>query len=876
MELGKTYEPQKAEDKWYKHWLDKGYFHSVPDHREPYTIVIPPPNVTGVLHMGHMLNNTIQDVLVRRARMLGKNACWVPGTDHASIATEAKVVQKLRQEGIKKSDLTREEFLAHAFEWKDKHGGIILEQLKKLGASCDWERTHFTMDKEYSESVINVFMDLYAKGKIYRGVRMVNWDPEALTAVSDEEVNYKEVNSRLFYVRYKITDTTDEWVTIATTRPETILGDTAICVNPDDERYKKLIGKFALVPIINREIPIIADEYVDKDFGTGCLKVTPAHDTNDYELGRKYNLPSIDLFNDNGTLNDHGAHYAGKDRFDVRKEIEKELDEKGYLVKTEDIINKVGFSERTNAVIEPKLSMQWFVSMKELAQPALDNVMNGNIQFHPDKFKNTYRHWMENVKDWCISRQLWWGHRIPAWYFGNRPDDFVVAKSKEEALRLASEKAGREILESELNQDEDVLDTWFSSWLWPISVFDGIENPDNEDIKYYYPTNDLVTGPDILFFWVARMIMAGHEFRGQAPFKNVYLTGIVRDKIGRKMSKSLGNSPDPIDLIEKYGADGVRVGMLLCSPAGNDLMFDESYCEQGRNFSNKIWNAFRLVKGWEVDTNLACPNEQSIAWFESNFNQALQQIEDDFNNYRLSEALMGIYKLVWDDFCAWYLEMVKPAYQQPIDAKSYQATLNFFENILKLIHPFMPFISEELWHDEVFEKRGEMECCIVAPYPNVGAIDLAITKDFESIQQVISEIRNIRNTKQLSPKDPLYLQIKANSGIKYQRYEAIISKLANIAQISFVSEKPAGAAAFMAGTDEFFVPLSENIDAEAEKERITKELDYLNGFLKSVDAKLSNERFVQNAKPEVVTNEQQKKADAEAKIVLLKANLAAL
>jgi len=874
MELGKTYEPQKAEDKWYKHWLDKGYFHSVPDHREPYTIVIPPPNVTGVLHMGHMLNNTIQDVLVRRARMLGKNACWVPGTDHASIATEAKVVQKLRQEGIKKSDLTREEFLAHAFEWKDKHGGIILEQLKKLGASCDWERTHFTMDKEYSESVINVFMDLYAKGKIYRGVRMVNWDPEALTAVSDEEVNYKEVNSRLFYVRYKITDTTDEWVTIATTRPETILGDTAICVNPDDERYKKLIGKFALVPIINREIPIIADEYVDKDFGTGCLKVTPAHDTNDYELGRKYNLPSIDLFNDNGTLNDHGAHYAGKDRFDVSKEIEKELDEKGYLVKTEDIINKVGFSERTNAVIEPKLSMQWFVSMKELAQPALDNVMNGNIQFHPDKFKNTYRHWMENVKDWCISRQLWWGHRIPAWYFGNRPDDFVVAKSKEEALRLASEKAGREILESELNQDEDVLDTWFSSWLWPISVFNGLTQPENEEIKYYYPTNDLVTAPEIMFFWVARMVIAGYEYLGDLPFKNVYYTGIVRDKLGRKMSKSLGNSPDPIELIEKFGADGVRVGILISSPAGNDLPFDSSQCEQGRNFTNKVWNAYRLVSSWEVrEIEQPLSSKVAIEWFENRFQKVLTEINDQFDKFRISDALMAIYKLVWDDFCSWYLEMIKPGYEQPIDRQTLEKTKFFFEELLKVMHPFTPFVSEELWH--ALNERQEGEDIVIAEWPKVKTIDESYLTAFEKAENIISHIRTIRKNNNIANKVKLEMYVRADSSTQTD-FDAVISKMGNLSVFEYVADKMQQANSFIVEGVEYFIPFGDTVDMEAEIKKMEEELGYTRGFLKSVQGKLSNERFVAGAPAQVLELERKKEADALGKIQLLEEKLASL
>jgi valyl-tRNA synthetase len=874
MELGKTYEPQKAEDKWYKHWLDKGYFHSVPDHREPYTIVIPPPNVTGVLHMGHMLNNTIQDVLVRRARMLGKNACWVPGTDHASIATEAKVVQKLRQEGIKKSDLTRDEFLAHAFEWKDKHGGIILEQLKKLGASCDWERTHFTMDKEYSESVINVFMDLYAKGKIYRGVRMVNWDPEALTAVSDEEVNYKEVNSRLFYVRYKITDTTDEWVTIATTRPETILGDTAICVNPDDERYKKLVGKHVMVPIINREIPIIADDYVDKDFGTGCLKVTPAHDTNDYELGRKYNLPSIDLFNDNGTLNENGAHYAGKDRFDVRKEIEKELDEKGYLVKTEDIINKVGFSERTNAVIEPKLSMQWFVSMKELAQPALDNVMNGNIQFHPDKFKNTYRHWMENVKDWCISRQLWWGHRIPAWYYGNRPDDFVVAKTKDEALRLASEKAGRQILENELNQDEDVLDTWFSSWLWPISVFNGLTQPENQEIKYYYPTNDLVTAPEIMFFWVARMVIAGYEYLGDLPFKNVYYTGIVRDKLGRKMSKSLGNSPDPIELIEKFGADGVRVGILISSPAGNDLPFDSSQCEQGRNFTNKVWNAYRLVSSWEVrDIEQPMSSAVAIDWFESRFQKVLIEINDQFDKFRISDALMAIYKLVWDDFCSWYLEMIKPGYEQPIDHITLEKTKYFFEQLLKVMHPFTPFVSEELWH--ALNERKDGEDIVISAWPTVQEIDHSVLTGFEKAEKIISQIRTIRKNNNIANKVKLEMYVRADASTQ-TNYDAVITKMGNLSVFEYVSEKMQQANSFIVEGVEYFIPFGDSVDVAAEIKKMEDELKYTQGFLKSVQGKLSNERFVAGAPAQVLDLERKKEADALGKIQLLEEKLASL
>ena len=699
MSIAKTYDPKIAEDKWYKHWLEKGYFSSTPDDREPFTIVIPPPNVTGVLHMGHMLNNTIQDVLIRRARMQGKNACWVPGTDHASIATEAKVVQKLRSEGLKKSDLSRNEFLEHAFEWKEKHGGIILEQLKKLGASCDWDRTHFTMDEEYSKSVKSVFIDLFNKGKIYRGVRMVNWDPEALTAVSDEEVVHKEVNSMLFYIRYKVVDSDDQWLTIATTRPETIFGDTAICVNPNDERYKQLHGKEILVPICNRKVPVVCDDYVDSEFGTGCLKVTPAHDINDYEIGVKHNLESLNVFNDNGTLNGFGLHYEGQDRFEVRKNIENELNEKGYLVKVEDHQNKVGFSERTNAIIEPKLSLQWFVNMQEMSKPALDNVINGNIKFHPEKFKNTYRHWMENIKDWCISRQLWWGHRIPAYYFGKGANDFVVAENIDQAVDLAIKKSKKELSASDLWQDEDVLDTWFSSWLWPISVFNGLTRPDNEEIKYYYPTNDLVTAPEIMFFWVARMIIAGYEYLDELPFKNVYFTGIVRDKLGRKMSKSLGNSPDPIELIHKYGADGVRVGILISSPAGNDLPFDTSQCEQGRNFANKIWNAFRLVSNWDV-RDMEQPESSIVAiqWFENKLQKTLEEIDLMYEQYRISEALMATYKLVWDDFCSWYLEIVKPGYKQPIDQNTLSQTKVFFDTILKMLHPFMPFVSEELWH----------------------------------------------------------------------------------------------------------------------------------------------------------------------------------
>jgi valyl-tRNA synthetase len=874
MEIAKTYEPQLAQEKWYQYWLDKGYFHSTPDHREPYTIVIPPPNVTGVLHMGHMLNNTIQDVLVRRARMLGKNACWVPGTDHASIATEAKVVQKLKAEGISKSDLTRDEFLAHAFQWKDKHGGIILEQLKRLGASCDWERTHFTMDPEYSESVINVFIDLFQKGKIYRGVRMVNWDPEALTALSDEEVNYKEVNSKLFYVRYQVLGETDQWLTIATTRPETILGDTAICVHPDDERYQKLIGKTVMVPLINREIPVIADTYVDKDFGTGCLKVTPAHDPNDYELGQKHNLPSIDLFNDNGTLNAHGAHYQGKDRFEVRREIEKELHDKGFLVKTEDIINKVGFSERTNAVIEPKLSLQWFVSMKELAAPALENVMNGNIQFHPDKFKNTYRHWMENVKDWCISRQLWWGHRIPAWYYSDRPADFVVAKTQEEALVLASEKAGRAVSASELRQDEDVLDTWFSSWLWPISVFNGLTQPNNPEINYYYPTNDLVTAPEIMFFWVARMAIAGYEYMGQQPFKNVYYTGIVRDKLGRKMSKSLGNSPDPIDLINQYGADGVRVGILISSPAGNDLPFDSSQCEQGRNFTNKIWNAYRLVSSWEVrEIEQPLSSKVAIEWFENRIAQVLKEINDNFDKFRISDALMSTYKLVWDDFCSWYLEMIKPGYQQPIDRTTLEQSLDFFERILKIMHPFTPFVAEELYH--ALRERSAGDDIVIAQWPVSQEVDTTPLQQFAFNEKVITQIRNIRKQNNIATKIKLELFIKADAS-RAHAADSILIKMGNLSLLQYVDEKVAQANSFIVDGIEFFVPFGEQIDLEAEKKKLEEEIIYTQGFLKSVQAKLQNQKFMAGAPDAVVANERKKEADALAKMAILEEKLAGL
>jgi valyl-tRNA synthetase len=830
MEIPKQYDPTKSEDKWYSYWMNQGYFHSQPDDREPYTIVIPPPNVTGVLHMGHMLNNTIQDVLIRRARMQGKNACWVPGTDHASIATEAKVVQKLRQEGIKKSDLSRQDFLSHAMEWKDKYGGVILEQLKKLGASCDWERTDFTMNPEYSESVIDTFIDLHNKGKIYRGMRMINWDPAAQTALSDEEVEHKEVNSKLYHVRYKIDGTEDEWLTIATTRPETILGDTAICVNPNDVRYANLKGKKAIVPIANRSVPIIQDEYVEMEFGTGCLKVTPAHDENDYSLGEKHNLETIDILNDDGTLNQHGLHYDGKDRFEVRDLIAKELDERGYLIKVEDHVNKVGYSERTNAVIEPKLSLQWFVNMKEFSKPALDVVMNGEIKFHPDNMKNTYRHWMENIKDWCISRQLWW--------------------------------------------DEDVLDTWFSSWLWPISVFDGLTKPGNDDIKYYYPTNDLVTAPEIMFFWVARMIIAGIEYMGEVPFKNVYYTGIVRDKLGRKMSKSLGNSPDPIELIQEYGADGVRVGILISSPAGNDLPFDSSQCEQGRNFSNKVWNAFRLVNMWEW-RDIEQPESSKIAieWFESRLNQTITLIDDQYSKFRISDALMATYKLVWDDFCSWYLEMIKPGYKQPIDSATLDKTIEFFEKVLKLMHPFTPFVSEEIWH--WLKERSEGEDIIISSWPEAGGVNKEILKEFEIASSAISNIRNIRKQNNIAGKVAIELSIKINADHS-KSFDPVISKLGNVSKLDYIEDKLPNSFSFIEKNNEYFIPFGESIDIEAEKEKITGELEYAKGSLAIVQKKLSNERFVNNAPEQVVASEKKKEADAMSKIKILEEKLAAL
>lgn len=872
-ELSAKYNPIEVEDKWYKYWMDKGFFHSTPDEREPYCIVIPPPNVTGVLHMGHMLNNTLQDVLVRRARMKGKNACWVPGTDHASIATEAKVVNKLKSEGIDKAILSRDEFLKHAWEWKEKHGGIILEQLKKLGASCDWERTSFTMDEHLSASVIHVFVDLYRKGKIYRGVRMVNWDPQAKTAVSDEEVIYREVQSKIYYLKYKI-DGEDGFVTIATTRPETILGDTAVCVNPNDPRYAHLKGKHVIVPLINRSVPIIYDDYVDMEFGTGALKVTPAHDINDYMLGEKHRLQSIDIFNDNGTLSPAAQLYVGMDRFEVRKVIVADLEKAGNLAKIEDYVNKVGFSERTDAVIEPKLSMQWFLRMKELSQPALDSVINGDIELYPPKFVNTYRHWMENVKDWCLSRQLWWGHRIPAWYLPE--GGYVVANTEEEALELAKKETGKTNLKiSDLRQDEDVLDTWFSSWLWPISVFNGILEPNNKDIKYYYPTNDLITAPEILFFWVARMIIAGYEYMGEKPFRNVYLTGIVRDHLHRKMSKQLGNSPDPIDLMAKYGADGVRVGMLLCSPAGNDLLFDEALTEQGRNFCNKIWNAFRLVKGWQVDETAVQPESAraGVEWFNNQLNKAIEQADDDFEKYRISEALMNLYKLFWDEFSSWYLEIIKPTYGQPIDGKTYKATLEIFEKILSLLHPYMPFITEELWQH--LRERNDGESIMVSLMPKSTGYDANILEQFEKVKEVIAGVRTIRQEKNIAIKQQLSTSIRTNSKFNGGS-EAIIVKLAGLENLSYVDAKIDGAASFMVGTIEVYIPLEGLIDAAEEKAKLIEELNYTKGFLDSVMKKLSNERFVNSAPANVVDLERKKQADALDKIKALEERISSL
>lgn len=872
MNIPSKYEADLVEDKWYAYWMKNNYFHSEPDEREPYTIVIPPPNVTGVLHMGHMLNNTIQDVLIRRARLKGLNACWVPGTDHASIATEAKVVAKLKEAGINKYDLSREEFLKHAWDWTHKHGGIILEQLKKLGCSCDWERTKFTMDDDMSASVIKVFVDLFNKGYIYRGYRMVNWDPEAKTTLSDEEVIHEEKQGLLYYLAYPITDS-DEKVIIATTRPETILGDTAICINPNDERYRHLKGKKAIVPLCNRIIPIIEDEYVDPEFGTGCLKVTPAHDINDKELGDKHNLEIIDIFNDDATLNNYGLQYEGKDRFIVRKEITRELEAKGFLIKTESHLHKVGTSERTGAVIEPRLSDQWFLKMKELSKPALDAVLNNEINLVPDKFVNTYKHWMENVRDWNISRQLWWGHQIPAYYYGSGNDDFVVAENRIEALKLAREKSRNDNLtDANLKQDVDALDTWFSSWLWPISVFGGILEPDNKEVNYYYPTNDLVTAPEILFFWVARMIIAGYEYKGEKPFKNVYLTGIVRDKLRRKMSKSLGNSPDPLELIKKYGADGVRVGMLLSSPAGNDLMFDEDLCKQGGAFANKIWNAFRLVKGWEVSEEIEQPDAAKIAieWYGSKFQVVLSEIEDYFLKYRISDALMAIYKLVWDDFCSWLLEMVKPAYQQPIDSKTFESVISIFENNLKLLHPFMPFLTEEIWHH--IEQRSPDKALIISKWPEFKEVNSSILREFDFAAEVISGIRTIRKEKNIANKETLNLSVINNDKVP-DVFNCIIKKLGNIETISYVNDKAEGALSFRVRSNEYFIPVEGAIDVDAEIIKLKAELKYTEGFLQSVRKKLSNERFVNSAPEQVVAIEKKKEADAVAKIETIKESL---
>ena len=873
MQLADKYSPEQIEQKWYDFWMKENLFHSEPDAREPYTIVIPPPNVTGMLHMGHMLNNTLQDVLVRRARMQGKNACWVPGTDHASIATEAKVVAKLKEEGIEKSSLTREEFLAHAWEWKEKHGGIILNQLTKLGASCDWERTCFTMDEPRTAGVLKVFVDLYRKGRIYRGVRMVNWDPSAQTALSDEEVIYKESNGKLYYLRYKI-EGTEEYIIVATTRPETILGDTALCVNPNDERYKHLAADArVIVPLVGRSIPIIRDEYVDLEFGTGALKVTPAHDVNDYMLGEKYGLEAIDIFNDNGTINDKVGLYVGMERFECRRVIEKDLTDAGLMEKVEPYTNNVGYSERTGVAIEPKLSMQWFLSMDELAKPATKAVLEDIIKFVPAKYKNTYRHWMENIKDWCISRQLWWGQRIPAYYLPK--GGYVVAETAEEALALAREKDSS-LQMSDLRQDEDVLDTWFSSWLWPISVFDGLRYPNNPEIEYYYPTNDLVTGPDIIFFWVARMIMAGYEWRGEMPFRNVYFTGIVRDKLGRKMSKQLGNSPDPLDLIAKYGADGMRVAMLMSTSAGNDVMFDEALCEQGRNFCNKIWNAYRLVNMWEVDNTIAQPEaaQQAIRWFDEVLNDRIELVHHNMEQYRISEAFTELYRLFWDDFSGWYLEMIKPAYQSPIDADTIATTKHYFDTLMRLLHPFMPFVTEEIWQD--LKPEADIKSIVIAPMPVAKAkANEETLARFTLVTEIVTAIRNIRREKQLAQKEELTLNYIADENYP-QEFAAVISKMANLKAINAVEEKDATAAAFIVKTTQYFVPMEGKIDVEAELKKLTADLEYYEGFLASVVKKLSNERFVSSAPEKVVANERAKQADAEAKIAALKEQIAAL
>ncbi|KAA6328186.1 Valine--tRNA ligase [termite gut metagenome] len=872
MELASKYSPAEVEGKWYEYWMKHKLFVSKPDGREPYTVVIPPPNVTGVLHMGHMLNNTIQDILVRRARMEGKNTCWVPGTDHASIATEVKVVNKLADQGIKKTDLTREEFLKHAWAWTDEHGGIILKQLRRLGASCDWDRTAFTMDELRSESVLKVFVDLYNKGLIYRGVRMVNWDPQALTAVSDEEVIYKEEHGKLYYLRYKI-EGEEGYAVVATTRPETIMGDTAMCINPNDPKNRHLKGKKVIVPLVNRAIPVIEDEYVDIEFGTGCLKVTPAHDANDYMLGEKHNLPSIDIFNDDGTLSEAAGLYVGKDRFEVRKQIEKDLQAAGLLEKTEAYTNKVGYSERTNVVIEPKLSMQWFLKMEHLAQIALEPVMKDDIRFYPAKYKNTYRHWMENIKDWCISRQLWWGHRIPAWYLPE--GGYVVAATEAEALKLAKVKTGNNDLTlADIRQDEDCLDTWFSSWLWPISLFNGINNPGNEELRYYYPTTDLVTGPDIIFFWVARMIMSGYEYEGKMPFKNVYFTGIVRDKLGRKMSKSLGNSPDPLDLIDRYGADGVRMGMMLSAPAGNDILFDEVLCEQGRNFNNKIWNAFRLIKGWQVDEQAEAPDISRLAvrWFESILNKTVAEIADLFTKYRLSEALMAVYKLFWDEFSSWYLEMIKPAYGLAIDGVIYRATLSFFDKLLKLLHPFMPFITEELWQQMYERKEGE-SIMVSLLTPNTE-VDETFMNQFEITKEIIGNVRTLRLQKNITPKETLELQVIGHHPV--EAFNAVIIKMCNLSAIVITDAKAEGASVFMVGTTEFAVPLSNSIDPKTEIARMEAELKHKEGFLQGVLKKLNNEKFVSNAPLVVLEMERKKQADAESIIKSLKEGIEAL
>ena len=890
MELASKYDPQAVESKWYQYWLDNKLFSSKPDGREPYTIVIPPPNVTGVLHMGHMLNNTIQDILVRRARMEGKNACWVPGTDHASIATEAKVVNRLAQQGIKKTDLTREEFLKHAWDWTHEHGGIILKQLRKLGASCDWDRTAFTMDETRSRAVIHVFCDLYKKGLIYRGVRMVNWDPKAQTALSDEEVIYKDEHSKLYHLKYYVVEQdcqqVDEenvmhkdekgyYAVVATTRPETIMGDSAMCINPEDKKNTWLKGKHVIVPLVNREIPVIEDTYVDIEFGTGCLKVTPAHDINDHALGLKHGLETIDIFNDNGTISEAAGLYVGMDRMDVRKQISIDLQNAGLMEKIEDYNNKVGFSERTNVPIEPKLSTQWFLKMQHFADIALPPVMDDDIEFYPKKYKNTYRHWLENIKDWCISRQLWWGHRIPAYYFDNAgKKDFVVAETAEEALKLAQEK-NASIKAEDLEQESDCLDTWFSSWLWPISLFDGIEHPDNEEINYYYPTSDLVTGPDIIFFWVARMIMAGYEYRGKMPFKHVYFTGIVRDKLGRKMSKSLGNSPDPLDLIDKFGADGVRMGMMLSAPAGNDILFDESLCEQGRNFNNKIWNAFRLVKGWETaDIEQPEANKVAVKWFEAKLKEVNTEVNDLFKKYRISEALMAVYRLFWDEFSSWYLEMVKPEYQKPMDKASYDATLRFFETLLKMLHPFMPFITEELWQNIYERKDGESIMSDKLELEAPTADEQALTANIELLKQIIGGVRTIRNQKNISPREALKLQIVGANEL--EAYNCVLAKMANLDEIAVVSEKGGTASAFMVGTTEYAVPLGDKIDVAAEIEKAEAQLKHLEGFLAGINKKLSNEKFVANAPEAVVALERKKKSDSEEKIAALKETIAEL